>query len=287
MKIQTFSIIVGTNACNAVCPFCVSKMTPLLGVEKKRNINWRNFEKGCLYAKNNGVSTVLLTGKGEPTIFPDEITEYLKKLKKYEFPFIELQTNGILLSEEKSNTYLEKWYELGMTVIVISVVHYKRTINKNNYQPSGDYFNLKELIQKLHRIGFSVRLSCTLRKGGIDNMEETKNMINFAKENDVEQLSLRKLAIAENSESQKVEEWSKQHILSKNELSAIESYVKNNGQEMLKLFHGAVIYDVYGQNVCLTNALTLEQNPNEIRQLIFFPDGHLRYDWQYPGAILI
>ena len=23
-----------------------------------------------------------------------------------------------------------------------------------------------------------------------------------------------------------------------------------------------------------------------IRQLIFFPDGHVRYDWKYPGAIV-
>ncbi len=27
MKIQTFSIVAGSEACNARCPFCISKMT--------------------------------------------------------------------------------------------------------------------------------------------------------------------------------------------------------------------------------------------------------------------
>jgi hypothetical protein len=51
--------------------------------------------------------------------------------------------------------------------------------------------------------------------------------------------------------------------------------------------HGAIVYDYRGQNVCLTDALTIEPETDKIRQLIFFPDGHLRYDWQYKGAILI
>ena len=64
-------------------------------------------------------------------------------------------------------------------------------------------------------------------------------------------------------------------------------YLDANGKHLLNLVHGAKVYDVNGQNVCLTNALTINTNQDEIRQLIYFPDGHLRYDWQYEGAIIL
>jgi len=33
--------------------------------------------------------------------------------------------------------------------------------------------------------------------------------------------------------------------------------------------------------------LTIQPKIRKKRQLIFYPDGHLRYDWQYQGAILL
>jgi hypothetical protein len=59
------------------------------------------------------------------------------------------------------------------------------------------------------------------------------------------------------------------------------------GNKLMSLPHNAVIYDVNGQNVCLTNALTIEPEDEILRQIIFFPDGHLRFDWQFKGAVLI
>ena len=99
MKIQTFSIIAGSEACNAHCPFCISKMTPPQGVTLKTPaVNWRNFRIGAQFAKQYGVTTTMITGKGEPTLFPEQITKYLEELRCFNFPFLELQTNGILLA---------------------------------------------------------------------------------------------------------------------------------------------------------------------------------------------
>ncbi len=67
----------------------------------------------------------------------------------------------------------------------------------------------------------------------------------------------------------------------------IRSFLESDGTLLMTLIHGASIYDVKGQNVCLTDSLTLTARTDDLRQLIFFPDGHLRYDWQYPGAILL
>ncbi len=74
MKISTFTIVVGSAACNAACPYCVSKMTGKELGMKEPKVNWRNFDKACRLAQVNQVSTVLLTGKGEPTLFPEQFS---------------------------------------------------------------------------------------------------------------------------------------------------------------------------------------------------------------------
>ena len=290
MKIQTFSIITGTAACNASCPYCISKMTGIkkLGF-KEPKVNWRNFQKACRLASMNTVSTVLLTGKGEPTLYPAQITRFLKNMKPFDFPLIELQTNGLVFGKEfkKCKRHLEEWYRLGLTMIAISVVHYKKEKNKEIFTPSSEYIDLGHVINDLHKIGFSVRLSCTMIKGYVDSLEEAKKMIGQAREWKVEQLSLRKLAKPLESENKSIFSWTAKHTVSKGNLDRIASLLEKNGNKLMTLAHGSAIYDLEGQNVCLTDALTIEPESDDLRQIIFFPDGRLRFDWQFKGAVLI
>jgi molybdenum cofactor biosynthesis enzyme MoaA len=267
-------------------------MTPYQGVglhTEMEKINWRNFKIGCIFAKDNNVSTVLFTGKGEPTLWPDQITSFLKKLKSYEFPIIELQTNGIILYQQ-NNLYkklLKQWYDLGLTTIALSLIHYDNEKNKSIFQPNGQYMNVQKLIKQLHQIGYSVRMSCIMLNGYIDSIEELEKLITFCRENKVEQLSLRSLEKPRKSENSDVAEWVTNHRLDDQKTEIIKNFVKDKAVEVMRLVHGATVYDLDGQNICLTNALTIDPSNEEIRQLIFFPDGHLRYDWQYRGAILI
>ncbi len=286
MKIQIFSIVAGTTACNAHCPYCISKMTPKQGINiGEPRVNWRNFEKACRLAEINGVTTVLITGKGEPTLYPEQITKFLENLKKFNFPLLELQTNGIILAEENYNKYLEEWYKLGLIMIALSIVHYEQKSNKKIF--SDKYPELKNLIDKLHKIGFSVRLSCTMLKGFVDNPKEVEKLIEKAKEWKVEQLSIRKLAMPKHSENEDIFVWTKENIVSKTELEKIKQFIAKNGNKIMTLQDGAQVYDLNGQNMCLTDALTIKPKSDSLRQIIFFPDGHLRFDWQYKGATLI
>lgn len=290
MKIQTYSIVAGSAACNAHCPYCVSKMTPLGGIGlEEPDVNWRNFDIGCGYAKDNKVSTVLITSKGEATLFPNQITNYLKHLEPYKFPFIELQTNGIALAKNpKYEKHMETWYDLGMTLIAVSIAHYKTKKNKEIFQPKSEcYYGLSDLIDKIHSKGFSVRLSCTMAKGYIDDVKSLEELLEFARENNVEQLTIRSIERPEESRDKEISEWVEEHKLDKKQEHQIKKFLQENGKEIMKLVHGAVVYDLNGQNICLTNALTIEPSSEDMRQLIFFPDGHLRYDWQYKGAILL
>ncbi|MDD5192555.1 MAG: radical SAM protein [Candidatus Nanoarchaeia archaeon] len=286
MKIQTFSIVAGTTACNAHCPYCISKMTPKQGISlEEPRVNWRNFEKACRLAEIKGITTVLITGKGEPTLYPKQITKFLENLKRFNFPLIELQTNGILLTQESYNKHLKRWYTLGLTMIALSAVHYKQERNKEIF--SEEYPELENLIKKLHIIGFSVRISCTMLKGFIDNPEEVKNLIEKAKEWKLEHLSIRKLAMPKHSEDNEIAAWTAENLIKESEMTKIRNFVIRNGNKLMTFHDGAKVYDVHGQNICITDALTIEPDSDNLRQIIFFPDGHLRYDWQYKGAILI
>ena len=56
----------------------------------------------------------------------------------------------------------------------------------------------------------------------------------------------------------------------------------------MQLPHGGVVYDFQGQNLCMTDCLTMSPSSEDgLRQIIFYPSGKLTYDWQYKGAILM
>jgi molybdenum cofactor biosynthesis enzyme MoaA len=292
MKIQTFSIVTGGSACNARCPFCISKMTPAEGITPSApEINWRNFDRACLLAKQCGVTTVMLTGKGEPTLYPEQISEYLDRLERHSFPIVELQTNGIAIAKnlEEYKKHLKFWYQMGLTTVSISVAHYSAAKNREIYlADKEEYPSLTNLVIMLHEIGFSVRLSCVLIRGYIDNENELSSLIEECRVLDIEQLTLRPVNKPNNPKmSEEMELWFINNGIGWESLEEMESYLRRKGHQLMKLIHGGVVYDVDGQNVCLSNSLTIDPNTEELRQLIFFPDGHLRYDWQYEGAILL
>ncbi len=290
MKIQTYTIIVGTSACNASCPYCISRMTPRQGVGYKlEKTNWLNFDKACRLAQINNVSTVLLTGKGEPLLYPDQITQFLERMKSFNFPIIEIQTNGLVFGTDwkKYEPYLKKWRELGLNTIAFSVVHHEKKRNKEIYTPNSEYINLPEIIKKLHKLGFSVRLSCIMLKGYTDSVEEVKRFVEKAKEWKVEQLTIRGVTTPAKSEDEEVYSWTKKRELTKGQIMDISDWLNRHGNKLMTLDHGGIVYDYEGQNVCMTDCLTIKPSTEELRQLIFFPDGHLRYDWQYRGAVLL
>jgi len=291
MKIQTMSVVVGSKACNASCPYCISRTTGDTGlIDTPENINWRNFHIACRLADRSGVNTILLTGKGEPTLYPKLIEQYLNELSQYNFPFIELQTNGITIGNKKiTDDDLKYWYNRGLTTISISMVHYKKYINKTVYQPilkDEDCMNLDEVVERINNFGFTVRLSCIMLDGCISSTNELSSLIDYCKTHKVKQLTIRPMTAPENTVN-KVTEWIKEHHLTAKQVEDIDKYLKAYGNQVLELPHGAIVYDVDGQNVCWTNCLTTNKTSEDIRQIIYFPDGSISYDWKYTGSVLL
>jgi hypothetical protein len=55
----------------------------------------------------------------------------------------------------------------------------------------------------------------------------------------------------------------------------------------MDLPHGGSVFDYRDQNVCVTNCLTGTRDPDDIRQIIFFPNGEISYDWRFKGARIL
>ena len=290
MKIQTVSIVVGSSACNAKCPFCVAKMTSQTQHLESVQVHWRNFGIACKCAEKGEVTTVLLTGQGEPTLSPELIFEYLRRIKVMEqhgivnFPFKELQTNGILLMGDKLDKDMREWYNLGLTTIAISAVHWEQDKNQEVY--GEKYPNLPKLIQKLHAFGFSVRLSVMLLKGYIDTPNSVMKLAKVCKDNKVEQLTVRPINTPNNG-SGDIYDWTKSHTIDFDVMIQIAKKIAMHGDSILELPHGATIYDLDGQNICLSNCLTTNKSIEDMRQIIFFPNGRIAYDWCYEGATML
>jgi hypothetical protein len=296
MKIQTFSIVVGTKACNAKCPFCVSRMTgfdPVIG--KPADINEDHFRKACQLARLGGTTTVLMTGKGEPTLYPKEITEYLKLLSRENFPLIEIQTNAMLLGQlargekpkikDMTHDEVAKWQDLGLNTIAISNVGYEQAWNQRIY---GDgYGDLAPTVDWLHEMGFTIRFCTMLQKECVDTPEKMNKLVTFCGMLDVEQLTVRPIRKPSATKDGGASDFVTQYGLTEDQEDEIAGWIRTNGTLIATMMHGAEVYDIAGQNVCLSDCLTVDGHKDDIRTLIFYSDGRLTYDWQYEGAVIL
>jgi MoaA/NifB/PqqE/SkfB family radical SAM enzyme len=297
MKFQTLSIVAGTQACNANCPFCVSKMTSLEYVKKQPEpINHRNFSKTLKLAQLANVSTVIMTGKGEPFLFPRQIIEYLEAMEPYNFPFIEIQTNGERLLRDEiidgwdTDSYLGELYNSGVTTILLSNVGPDAELNKQIYFPKRkEPLDMQRLVNRIQKAGINVRLTTIGIKGGVDTVEKMEELVQWAQFLGVKQLTWRPVNEPgdEDTHDSDVSKWVKENFVHNLDVTYIRDTVKKNGTLLYKLVHGAAVYDYKGMNLCLTNCLTLDPTEETIRQLIFYPDGSLYTDWAKKGSVLL
>lgn len=291
MKFEIFSVVTGTAMCTTICPFCVSGERPSKVNKIAPKINVRNFRKAAKLATNSRVNTVMLTSRGEPTLFPDQITQYLEELEPYEFPFIELQTNGCPMGQnfERYREHLQKWYDLGLTHILISTVSNRPEILKEVYMPHHkEYIDLPKLIENLHEIGFAVRLTCVATKAWMSTPEQLTEYLNFAKENNVEQVTIRPLNDEYRRETAQM--WINEHKMSDEDKQVLVDFLNETGYPLQEIPHVGQVYDWKGQNVMLSVPLTkyTDHNSDEKkRNLIFFPHGEIRYEWEFEGGRLL
>lgn len=278
--ISTYTIIAGNMSCPNNCPICISKMTPNYGLGwDEIDFDWYKFEHATRIAVKRGARNVLITGKGEPTLFPEQILEILYELPTQDFERVELQTEGSNISKNIDDEMLHKWYDAGLDLIAISIYHYDSRQNAAGFGhfESTEVYNLWALVNRLNDIGFLVRISCVLRLGYIDNINLVQKLIEISEFHNVFQLTLRTADVPSDPLNVSIAEYVKRNRLERHNLEFIEKHIQNKGQYCYSLPHGAGVYEIGGQNVSFTSGLG---KCGDNRQLIFFPQGWLTTSWE-------
>jgi len=304
-RVFTFSIVVGTKACDAHCPFCVSRMTGFAEIPPCRTFNRQRFDKAARLAQLRHATTVLLTGKGEPTLYPEEITRYLRELQRFNFPIVELQTNALQIAALAGGKYqfkkcslkerhLLEWKELGLNTIAISLVDVDDGEHSNNsriYNNGEGYSDLATTIRYLDSLGFSIRLCIMMQKGMVGSPKAVQRVVDSARAFDIPiQLTLRPIRYPANNDHSAEADYCKKYGLDQEQIGAINEWAQKHGTHILTIGHGAhaiFVFDVDGQNVAVGDCLTVDAATDDIRTLIYYGDGRITYDWAYKGAIIM
>jgi hypothetical protein len=119
----------------------------------------------------------------------------------------------------------------------------------------------------------------------IDNPKAIDEFLEFAKNNNCEEVTLRPVSKPEESRSQDVYDWTSNHQINSEALESICDYFEKKGKLVKKFPFGGRIYDINGMSVCLTNCLTKDAE-GYMRQLIFYPNGIIATDWTKEAKLL-
>jgi len=250
------------------------------------NFDDRKFDLACRIVEQmrEGLLTVMLTGQGEPLLFPKQITRYMNTLMD-RFPLIELQTNGTLVEKNLDN--LKRWQVRGLTLVCLSVASNSPITSNEVMGIKDDSYDYWHTAQQLMDIGLNVRLNCTMTCAGTHRPLDCETLITRANNAGILQTTFREVEQPQPVTCSKTADWV---TVNKPHGAAVKlhHYLALNGAiRLLELPHGGVVYDYKGQNVAIGNCLTGTTNPDDIRQIIFFPDGRVAYDWRYKGARLL
>lgn len=241
LKPLTLSFLPVGYACQASCSFCFSKTS--ISKEKIKTLKeFKSLENWFEKSKKYGVKRFVITGGGEPSLIGFEnIKKIIEKSKKY-FDKKILITNGLFLEKDTDR----KLYELklsGLDVLAISHHHYN---NKKNSELMGIKENI-DIIKKLKNRNVKdsplLRLVCVLQKKAIDSEEEFEKYINFAFDNNIDQICFKELYISSTTES-KYSESNENLYAIKNQvkLSLLNDFLMKNSKLINKLPWGSPVY---------------------------------------------
>lgn len=257
--------------CNKDCPYCISKMTGMNPVSIDRFVN--NFDKAKHLAEMAMVSSVIITGKTEPLTNMSMVKVACEAFS--EFP-IEIQTNGILLSEK----VIHALDDLRVDTVAISVDSIEQI------------HSLKKAISVIRELGMTVRFTINLTNDTInsyegDLTERVKKFIGLSKSYGVEQVSFRNITVplspVGTTESLATKKWIEDNVsaeLSNEFVNAYTNLLKEKGVKVAELAFGAVIYMYEGISCTYFDYCIQDENNGEnIRSLIYYEDGHMSTTW--------
>ena len=262
------NLTISINApCNKDCAYCISKMT--FAPQPDHDLFCRNIKKAVYMASAAGVSSVMITSKGEPLLNMDHVMYVLSHFR--DFP-TEIQTNGTKLDE---NT-ISRFADMKLNTVAIS------TDNPIDH-------DLSTVLDMLTQAKINSRLTIVVTDGF---KVELAPLISYCHAYGVRQLTLRMatapMRVISNERSYNTLDWIKNNTKDEHKafFDTLRSY-QNEKTVIRKLPWGAMVHDVEGIAVTTIDYCIQEYNNyDDIRSLIYHQDGHLYTSWDKPSSLI-
>jgi sulfatase maturation enzyme AslB (radical SAM superfamily) len=295
MKIQSLSVeIPRKKRCINDCPFCVSKMREdeyYNHIEdtqsERRSIYHQEFRNRLQFARDNGCNTMILTGQGEPIQnmkFIDELFEMNASIRN-PFLWIELQTTGVMLDDEK----LEYFKRKGVSTIALSVADIFNDLSNNKIigTPPKGYIELNDLCKRIKKFHFNLRLSINMIR--IYDYVTAENIFDRLKDLGADQVIFREFYEEGNGGSE--DEWIRENKALDRTLLMVQEYIESNGRKLERLPFGATRYSLDGISTvldrnCMVQNEVKSEDEDPIRYLILRPNVKLYSRWNDKGSLI-
>lgn len=274
MRAQNLAISVPTTMagiCDKNCEYCVSRMTGYM--KSNRKLMHRNLPKVKELAHVGQVTSVLLTGKGEPTMNRTDLNWLMEEFNHLP---LELQTNGLRLS--KDLVYLVDLAYCGLNTLAVSIDSLKMF---NEYET---------MFRKSKELGLINRVTLNITNKIPDDIP-FDNLAAICISSGVDQLMLRNVVIPSNvSTDTKEAQWIEKNVdplLYFRLQQELRDRCKKEGMLLRRLNFGSTVYDYHGVSVTYSDYCVQDDNDGEdIRSLIFMEDGHCYTSWNSKASIL-
>jgi MoaA/NifB/PqqE/SkfB family radical SAM enzyme len=282
-KIYSVSAVLGGPACNADCSGCAGKVLRD-DIKKSGEYNKapRNIVAASRLALNYGAWTLSLTSSGEPTLYPEAITDTLETLKKegVSWPFINLFTNGITINEdwETMEANLLKWKELGLTSVVISI-HSVDPV-KNGVAYGKSIMETESILEKIRSTGLCAKIVLLLGKDNVGTLSEYKHNLDILNKWGVGLITSWELRTNDGKRiAQTPSRW---------EMFKIRMWLMTNTTPVMGHVWGGMVRSYKGMNIRLTDYVSKHSRWNNyLRQLVLLPGGKVSYSWFQKGMFCL
>lgn len=144
-----------TDQCNQSCNFCVMDCQ----IGQPNQVDIKDVHKFLEEQADKGIETVNIHG-GEPTLTSDLIA-VLEKIKELEYPKVQIQTNGLLLS---NMDYVRTLSSKGIDLFIISLHGSNAYTNDGITQVTGSFERVVQAIKNVKKIGKKVRTNTVVCK---------------------------------------------------------------------------------------------------------------------------
>ncbi|WP_339727400.1 radical SAM protein [uncultured Gimesia sp.] len=217
---RSISLLPVAIGCQAKCSFCFSKSSASVE-QDKGTLSLEHIATLMQAAKLRGAQRAVITGGGEPTLYPrPKLLELIRLAANYFSQKVVLITNGFILTEMSAAerfAFLEELQTAGLTTLAISHHHHDPDVNRRIMSLNIDVTRIaKSLAQNLDRFPtLSMRLICVLQKGGVEDAGAIQNFLNWAASLNVQEVCFKELYVSTSVESEyysrPANEWSEAH----------------------------------------------------------------------------